>query len=179
MGLVVSILAEDFDSLARRALAAVPSADLIELRLDRLINVDEKQLARLIAQLALPVIVAVNGPEAFGTFTGSAAERFAVLERGARAGAAFIDIDWRQARALQSLPGSTRRIVSRHEKQSAKSPAELHTELRASLREGDQAKLVVEARDGVAALEILALLKAAPGDLIASYGLNTSADGRG
>ncbi len=167
MGLVVSILAENFDSLARRAVAAVASADLIELRLDRLSDVDEKQLANLIAQLALPVIVAVNGPEAFGTFTGSAAERFAVLERAARAGAAFIDIDWRQARELPSLPHSTRRIVSRHEQQSAKSPAELLHELRASLREGDLAKLVIEARDGVAALEVLALLESADGDLIA------------
>ncbi len=167
MGLVVSILAEDFDSLARRALAAVPSADLIELRLDRLSGVAEVQLAKLISKIALPVIVAVNGPEAFGTFTGTAAERVAVLERAARAGAAFIDIDWRQAHDLLSLPRSTRRIVSRHEKQSAKSPARLLRELRATQREGDLVKLVVEARAGGDALEVLALLEGASGDLIA------------
>ncbi len=167
MSLVVSILAENFDSLARRAVAAVPSADLIELRLDRLSNVDEAQLAKLIAQLAIPVIVAVNGPEAFGTFGGGASERFAVLERAARAGAAFIDIDWRQARELPSLPHSTRRIVSRHETQPTKNPAALLRELRASLREGDLAKLVIEAREGGEALEVLALLESARGDLIA------------
>ncbi|HTF87016.1 MAG TPA: type I 3-dehydroquinate dehydratase [Planctomycetota bacterium] len=167
MALVVSILADDFDLLARRALRAAPTADMIELRLDRLPDVSESELSRLFAAIAKPAIVAVNGPQAYGSFAGSAADRRAILQRCARAGAAFVDIDWREASDFPPWGGSTRRIVSRHEIRLAGSARELERELRANARSGDWRKLVVEARSGEECLEILALLDGAQGDLIA------------
>ncbi len=167
MALVVSILADDFDVLARRALRAAPTADVIELRLDHLENVSERALSALFASLGRPAIVAVNGPEAYGKFQGSRAERRSILERAVRAGAAFIDIDWRQARELPDLPKATRRIVSRHERTRAGPARDLERELRAHTREGDWLKLVVEAESAADGLEVLSLLDGAPGDLIA------------
>jgi len=167
MGLAVSILAQDFESLSRRALAAAATADLVELRLDRLATSSEAQLAALFARLGKPALVALNGPESYGSFEGSAQQRRDVLERAARAGAAFVDVDWRQAAGLAPLPGKTQRVVSRHEREVAGDVRALERELRAAARPGDRCKLVVEARSGTQALEVLALLADSPGDLIA------------
>ncbi|MEO6708888.1 MAG: type I 3-dehydroquinate dehydratase, partial [Planctomycetota bacterium] len=167
MALVISIQADDFDLLARRALRAVPTADLIELRLDRLPDVSDSELSRLFTALAKPAIVAVNGPQAYGSFAGSAAERRAILQRCARAGAAFVDIDWREAADCPAWGSATRRIVSRHEHTLEKPAHELERELRVQARNGDWCKLVVEARRGEECLGVLALLDAAQGDLIA------------
>ncbi|MBL8859566.1 MAG: type I 3-dehydroquinate dehydratase [Planctomycetes bacterium] len=112
--ITVSILAPDLPTLRARALAQIPFADAIELRLDNLALAREADLTELIRALEKPVIAAVNAADAFGTFSGTRAERFDLLARAARAGAAYIDIDWKEAAHQPPLPTTTRRIVSRH-----------------------------------------------------------------
>ncbi len=167
MTLVVSLRDREFGALARRALVAAKSADMIELRLDSLTDVSEAQLGPLFAELGVPAIVAVNGPEAHGTFAGAPSDRAQVYLRAARAGAAFVDIDWRHARDLPKLPKTTRRIVSRHGRAPAGQGATWLEELRSAGAEGDQFKLVLEARTTADGLEVLSLLNDAPQDLIA------------
>lgn len=156
--LVVSIRSPDLATLRLQAQAQAPFADLLELRLDDHAHASESDLRALIASLPVPTLVAVNSPQAFGTFSGTRAERFTLLDRAARAGARFIDVDFQDAPHQFALPATTRRVVSRHILDHT--PADLatpFTELTDSAtREGDIVKLVTHAQtaeDGVRLLE--------------------------
>src|SRR5262245_18685790 len=117
--LVVSCAAAGFDELASLAARAARDAGVVELRLDRLSTFDERAFASLVASLDKPVIAACNGPESYGAFVGSRAERCERLRAAARAGASFVDVDWRLADELGAVHARARRIVSRHEPESA------------------------------------------------------------
>ena len=88
---VVSILAPTLEGLRAEAERQAPLADLVELRLDAVPETDEEALAELFKAVGKPVIVALHGPEAFGTFAGSVEERLEILQRAARAGARFVE----------------------------------------------------------------------------------------
>ncbi|MBK8180705.1 MAG: type I 3-dehydroquinate dehydratase [Planctomycetes bacterium] len=171
IGIATSILADDFEELARRARVTEErgGSDAIELRLDRLADVEVGRLGNLIASLKLPVIAAAHGQDAFGHFDGDVRQRRDLLLRAARAGAAYVDVDWRLAAELGELPRGARRIVSRHERTAELSARELARSLGAVARPGELRKLVVEARDTDQALEVLELLEA-PGDGAADPG---------
>ena len=164
MALVVSLLTDDFPSLARRAVEQASAADLVEIRLDRIGHPGEAALATLFVDCPVPVIVAVNGPEAFGTWEGGVEDRLAILRDAAAAGAGFVDVDWRLADALGAVAGPCRRIVSRHVLDET--PAEiapLHEELAGVLREGDVAKLVTHARRAEDGMRVLRWLRGVEG----------------
>jgi 3-dehydroquinate dehydratase/shikimate dehydrogenase len=168
MAIVVSHLAPDFETLARRALRQAPLADLIELRLDHIGDPGEDRLAKLIRALGKPVIVALNGPEAHGAFAGTLEERLAILHMGARAGAMFVDVDWRLSLELGPVHGKCHRIVSRHELEGTPEDlAALDEEVRAVLHEGDAVKLVTHARSSEDGLRVLRHLRTARGGLVA------------
>jgi shikimate dehydrogenase/3-dehydroquinate dehydratase type I len=156
--IVVSILAPDLATLRARALAQAPFADAIELRLDELAHATLDELRALIASTAKPVIAAVNSADAFGTFAGTREQRFALLERAARAGAAFVDVDWKEGPHQPPVPPPCRRIVSRHVLDET--PLDLagafEAVAAAASRPGDLPKFVTHAahaEDGVRLLE--------------------------
>jgi 3-dehydroquinate dehydratase/shikimate dehydrogenase len=76
-------------ALARQAARA--GADWIELRLDRWPR--QADLRPLIAEMTLPVLVSCRTPRDHGGFTGTLAERRALLERALEAGAQGIDLE--------------------------------------------------------------------------------------
>jgi 3-dehydroquinate dehydratase/shikimate dehydrogenase len=113
------------------------------------------------------VIAACHRPESYGAFLGSASELRARLVSAARAGASFVDVDWRAVGLVGDL-GATRRIVSRHEGRDRPLEARRwRAELAALAREGDVVKLVHEAPHAEAALELLCELRASRGELVA------------
>lgn len=159
--IVVSILAPDFAEACRRALEQAAFGDAIELRLDRISNPGEAEFRALTKALGKPLLVAVNGPEAFGTFRGSVEERFDLLRAAARGGAAFVDVDHRLARALGPVAAPCRRIVSRHELDGVPSDLErARRELVAASEAGDVQKLVAHAANGEDGLALLELARA-------------------
>src|SRR5688572_32750589 len=98
MAVVVSHIASSWDALAAQALRQAPLADLIELRLDRIGNPGEERLAAFVRAAKKPVIVAVRGLAELGdeaVFTGGIAGALETLHAAARAGAMFVDVDWR------------------------------------------------------------------------------------
>ncbi|MCC6409630.1 MAG: type I 3-dehydroquinate dehydratase, partial [Planctomycetes bacterium] len=125
-------------------------------------------LAELVATLGKPVIAACNGPESYGHFTGSREQRLERLRAAARAGASFVDVDWRAAAELGELPGVARRIVSRHEPSTGEFDLDRWlAELAAAARPGDVRKLVHAASSAEEALELLARLAGTAGELVA------------
>lgn len=112
MDVVVSNLAGSLDEVVALARAQAQVADVLELRLDACGGASEDELRRAFATLSKPVLVAVNGPEAFGTFEGTDAERIALLRRASAAGAAWVDVPWTLAASLGET--RARRVVSRH-----------------------------------------------------------------
>ena len=157
MPLVVSNRARAFDALVAQAAKEARWADVLELRLDECSDVSEEHMRAAFASLAKPVIVAVNGAEAFGSFAGTLDQRLDCLQRATRAGARYVDIDAPNAAALGSVASACTRILSRHVAPAL--PATLFDELEAEARGGDLLKLVTHAasaEDGLALLVELA-----------------------
>lgn len=168
MATVVSLIADDFDVLATRALAQAPLADLVELRLDRIGHPGETALKRFMSDCDKPVIVTIHGGEAFGTYAGSVDERCQILVDAARAGARFVDVDWTLSLELGEVEPPCHRIVSRHQLEGTPEDLEAFDEdVRAVLYEGDAVKLVTHARCTEDGLRMLGHLRAARGGLIA------------
>jgi len=167
MAIVVSLLEDDLPSLARAVQRHQPLADVLELRLDRVGDPGEEALRELIRGAQKPVIVTVHGREAFGDFRGSIDERLELLRKAARAGANFVDVDWRLSLDLGEVEGKCHRIVSRHELEGTPEDLEaLHEEQKAVLYEGDVVKLVTHATCCEDGLRVLRHLRAAGGGLI-------------
>ena len=100
MAIVVSHLGPDFEALARAALRQLPLADVVELRLDLIGDPGEERLRSFVQAAKKPVIVSVHGAESQGAFAGSVDEHCAILQSAARAGCAFVDVDWSLALEL-------------------------------------------------------------------------------
>ena len=167
MAIVVSHAAAEFDALARQVLRQAKLADLLELRLDRIGDPGEARLRALIRDARKPVIVAVHGPEAFGSFEGSLDERISILKTAALAGASFVDVDWRFSLEAGEMPGRCHRIVSRHETEDTPDDlAALYADVERVQYEGDLAKLVTHARSSADGLAMLAFVRATGGGMI-------------
>lgn len=96
----------------RRKRDAVCDADLVELRLDGVTDVD---VAGALADRRLPVVVTCRAAWEGGRFDGAEETRLALLTQAVDHGAEFVDIEWRADRgALGARPG-TRLILSHHD----------------------------------------------------------------
>jgi len=167
MATVVSLIADDFDVLAQRALRQAPLADLVELRLDRIGHPGADALRRFTKECPKPAIVTIHGGEAFGTYAGSVDERCQILVDAAKAGARFVDVDWTLSLELGEVEPPCHRIVSRHELEGTPDDLEaFDEEVRAVLYEGDAVKLVTHARCTEDGLRVLRHLRQARGGLI-------------
>ncbi len=160
MAIVVSLIEDDLDALAVAAERQAPLADLLELRLDRVRRPSEEELRALFQRLNKRVIVTIHGPEAFGCFEGDLDERCETLRSAARAGAAFVDIDWCYSLELGEVAGACHRIVSRHETSGTpENLMELVQEVEAQCYEGDLIKFVTHARSCEDGLRVMRLLR--------------------
>ncbi len=164
MAVVVSHIADDFETLCARALRQQPLSDLIEIRLDRIGHPGLERLRAFCRQAKKPVIVACHGPEASGGDEGSADERCELLRDAARAGARFVDVDWTLALELGEVQPPCHRIVSRHELDGTPDDLEaLHEEVKEVLGEGDITKIVTHAERCEDGLRLLRWLRTTKG----------------
>ena len=168
MAIVVSHKGPDFEEISKSALRQAALADLVEIRFDDVVDVTEERLAQFVDECPKPVIAAVHGPEAFGTFAGSIEERLELLRMAARAGCRFVDIDWRLSLDLGEVEGKCHRIVSRHETEGTPEDLEsIHEEVREVLYEGDVVKLVTHANTCEDGLRLLRYLRETGKGLVA------------
>jgi 3-dehydroquinate dehydratase/shikimate dehydrogenase len=112
----------------RSARDAVTCADIVELRLDGVSDVD---VAGALAGRSRPAIVTCRPVWEGGRFEGGEEARLRLLAEAMRLGAEFVDVEWRADRAALPKPaaGATRVILSIHDFQGV--PADLADRVRA------------------------------------------------
>jgi 3-dehydroquinate dehydratase/shikimate dehydrogenase len=76
---------------ARRAAEAASAADMVELRLDGVRDLD---VAAVLHGRRLPVVVTCRPVWEGGRFDGAEEERHAILERALEGGVEFVDVEW-------------------------------------------------------------------------------------
>ena len=86
----------------------VVHADLIELRLD---SVRDPDAAAALAGRRTPVLVTCRPTWEGGGFTGTEAERLSVLHEAVRAGAEYVDVEWRASHAELIRQSAGRGVV--------------------------------------------------------------------
>ncbi len=129
--LVETVVAESMDGL-RAARDAVRHADLVELRLDGVADLD---VAGALAGRRTPVVVTCRPAWEGGRFAGSEEERRRILEQGMRLGAEYVDVEWRAGfDSLIRHRGGGGVIVSAHD--FAGVPANLPAQVRAMRASG-------------------------------------------
>jgi len=95
----------------RRKRDAVRDADLVELRLDGVSDVD---VAGALADRRLPVVVTCRAAWEGGRFDGAEETRLALLAQAIDLGAEFVDVEWRAERGAIGTNPRTRLILSHH-----------------------------------------------------------------
>jgi 3-dehydroquinate dehydratase / shikimate dehydrogenase len=97
----------------RAARDAVQEADMVELRLDGIADVD---VAGALAGRRLPALVTCRPRWEGGVFDGSEDERRRILEQAIAAGAEYVDIEWAAGfETLVASAGNTRVVLSNHD----------------------------------------------------------------
>jgi 3-dehydroquinate dehydratase type I len=149
------------EAIARMERAAAV-ADCVELRIDRIPDAD---LVRLLGARRCPVIVTNRRREEGGNFTGTEAERIAILKEAARFGADYVDVEAATDPSLKAelrsalADGATQLIVSWHDF-SGTPPAEtLEAKLAACMADAPAiVKIVTHADAAADCLRVLALI---------------------
>ena len=141
---------------------AMPLADLVEFRIDRMRNPD---LKRLLGVRRISVIVTNRRMEEGGGFSGTEKDRVALLSEAARLGADYVDIEAGTAPALKEelrrvcARGKTKRIASWHDFSGTPPAAFLKRKLAACMADGpDIVKIVTHAGEAADGLRILELI---------------------
>ncbi|HSK10989.1 MAG TPA: type I 3-dehydroquinate dehydratase [Vicinamibacterales bacterium] len=144
--LCVSVAAGTVEELRRRRDEASALADLVELRLDRL---ERPDVRGALSGRTGPVLVTCRPAWEGGGFEGAEEDRIALLEEARRAGADYVDVEWRsdprdRSRILRDGCGKGV-VLSLHEFEGA--GAGLEEQCRAMLAAGAEvAKVAVTAR---------------------------------
>ena len=144
---------------------AVSGADLVELRLDHVTDLD---VAGALSGRRTPVIVTCRAGWEGGQFKGSEDERLKILECALRLGAEYVDVEFKAAfvRDLIAVTGGRRIVVSSHDFEGV--PGDLIDRLRAMRSMGAEiSKLAVMAHSLSDNLHLLGLERAPNTVLIA------------
>ncbi len=140
MRLCATVTATTMADLRRRR-DLVAGADLVELRLDGVADVD---VAGALAGRRLPVIVTCRPPWQGGRFDGDEATRLALLEQAWEGGAEFVDVEDGAADAFVARVGGRRIVRSYHDFDGL--PADAEARLRRLAQSGAEVvKLAVTA----------------------------------
>ena len=151
----------------RRRRDAVVGADLVELRLD---DVRDLDVAGVLADRRTPVIVTCRPTWEGGAFEGTEEERRRILEAARAQGAEFVDIEWRAG--FDELVRSERGrgiVLSMHDFEGV--PRDLATRLDTMHATGAEVlKIAVHAHRLTDCLTLLDLRNAAPSSVLIAMG---------
>jgi 3-dehydroquinate dehydratase/shikimate dehydrogenase len=112
MPLLIETVTGDTMAALRAARDAVRLADLVELRLDGVADVD---VAAALSGRSRPAVVTCRPVWEGGRFDGSEEERLRVLAAALEAGADYVDVEWKADAAPLRRLGSGRLVISSHD----------------------------------------------------------------
>ena len=146
----VSIMGRDEAELERKVERALSlGGDLVELRLDFLLELDVGRLGNIISSLADKVIITLRPSWEGGHYSGGEEERIELLRMLSDLKPAYMDLEL-AARNLAEISRELRRksrlIISFHDFSGTPSEKELASRARKALRYGDIAKIVTLSR---------------------------------
>jgi 3-dehydroquinate dehydratase / shikimate dehydrogenase len=152
--LCVTVTAANMTALRAARDGAAEHADLVELRLDGVRDVD---VQGALAGRRTPVIVTCRPPREGGRFDGAEDERIGLLARAAALGAEYVDIEWDSAHAAVVAGRVGRGVVlSSHDFDGV--PKDLRERVRAMRATGAEVvKIAVTARSLADNLPLLAI----------------------
>jgi 3-dehydroquinate dehydratase / shikimate dehydrogenase len=111
--LCVAVTADSTTTLRERRDAASRVADLVELRLDGVRDID---IAGALAGRRVPVIVTCRPRREGGAFDGPEEQRLAFLAEAVRQGADYVDVEWSSAfGSILALRGGRGVVLSHHD----------------------------------------------------------------
>lgn len=115
--LVGAVAAHSVESLVRMAARGTRGADVVEVRLDAVAGVTEKDLTTIRAATDAPMILTCRCREQGGAFTGSESERLALLARGGSLGFDYIDVEIAAVASIDEpfAKGDAELILSHHD----------------------------------------------------------------
>jgi len=158
----VSIAERDPRRALELALASVPVADVLEIRLDVLERPDFAQFLAGVSDV--PLLFTCRPDWEGGAFSGSEEERLQILAEAALAGGAYIDVELRSPEPLRSAlirqaqAVGAKVIVSWHDFKTTASAQALQSIVQDEYRSGaDLGKIVTLARDFADVLRVLGL----------------------
>lgn len=160
----VSIVAATMDVALVKMAAGFDRADLVELRIDRIADLD---LPSLLKAKKAPVLVTNRRREEGGSFCGTEEERLFLLREAVRLGADYVDLeaatDDKLARRLLAVVAGqgcrTRMIVSFHDFRCTPAERTLRQAWHACREKGgDIVKIVTHARSPEDNLRVLSLI---------------------
>jgi 3-dehydroquinate dehydratase/shikimate dehydrogenase len=168
--IILSLIERDAARLRRTILTAPQKADAIEVRLDGLEKVSFTMLQALFEGAPRPLIATCRRRSDGGSFGGSERQRADLLWTAVRAGAAYVDVEWKSG-ASESLLGLARQhqgigvILSSHDHR--RMPERIHQRYRsmASIPGVKVVKIVGTARcleDNLVARDLLARSRNSP-----------------
>ncbi|MBV5316879.1 MAG: type I 3-dehydroquinate dehydratase [Desulfobulbaceae bacterium] len=174
----VSVAAKDGQGILDTVSPVVLLADVVEIRLDHMIN---PKVDDWIAGIPKPVLVTNRPVWEGGQFAGSEQERIDLLCKAVRSGAQYVDIELQTAQDLRmqvldvARQHRTKVIVSSHDFQGTPPIAQLRETLQQMIASGgDIGKIVTTATNPGEALHILSLQQEA---VAASFPLSAFAMG--
>ncbi len=157
----VSIVAKDVGEMESKALTALDlGADLVELRLDHLRELDLERVGDLVSRLRERLVVTLRPAWEGGGFRGGEEERAEILSRLAALSPAYMDLELNSeivGRVSEKISGDTKTIISWHDFNSTPPLNQLQELAERALSKGDVAKIIPTARgfsDNLTALEL-------------------------
>ncbi len=117
----VSLAEPTCDALLKRLQQVAAKADMAEVRLDALADVESLDFVSLIKDRPCPFIFTNRSSAEGGLFSGSEEERISLLEKAISAGADYVDIELRTDPALRDAivkkvrEAGTKLIISYHD----------------------------------------------------------------
>jgi 3-dehydroquinate dehydratase type I len=164
MKICVPIMAENVESALVKMERAFPAADILELRIDRIGDVN---LKRLLKRKKENILVTNRRKDEGGNFSGKEAERVALLKEAVSLGAGYVDIEARTDSALihelkeaiRERGQRTKLIVSHHDLLGTPGMRTLRKKLDECVELGaDVVKIVTSARSMEDNLRVLSLI---------------------